>query len=87
MEENHRYRLRLVGAAALSNVNFGIDAHSIRVVEAGKTPLEQFWTRYLDVNSSNLYSALLYTKSRAELVRVAPGTRGCSGSRPTCGTG
>lgn len=76
VKENSRYRLRLVGASALSNQNFGIDAHSMRVVEAETTPLRPFWTRYLDIGASNSFSALLYTMTRAELDRKAPGHNG-----------
>lgn len=61
------YRLRLVGSSALSFLNFGIDAHSVELIEAETTLLRPFTTDFLDLSPGQSVSALLRTKTVKEL--------------------
>lgn len=76
VEPSSTYRLRIVGASSLAHMNFGIDMHKFRVIEAETTPTRPLAVRYLDIGSSNSYSALLTTFSRADLNKLAPGHNG-----------
>ncbi|CAN8063568.1 unnamed protein product [Agarophyton chilense] len=64
------YRLRIVGASSLAFLNFNIDGHQLRMVEAETTLLRPFNTRFLDVGPGQSYSALLRTKSLRQLRRT-----------------
>jgi L-ascorbate oxidase len=61
------YRLRIVGASALSFLNFFIDKHHLELVEADTQPLVPFTTTYLDVGQGQSFSAILRTHTRAQL--------------------
>lgn len=61
------YRLRLVGAASLAFLNFGIDEHKLELVEAETQLLQPFNTSFLDLGPGQSYSALLRTKSQGEV--------------------
>jgi L-ascorbate oxidase len=67
VEPGTTYRLRIVGAAALSFINFFIDKHDLVLVEADSQPLVPFSTRYLDVGQGQSFSAILRTYTREEL--------------------
>eukprot|EP00178_Gracilaria_changii_P014574 TRINITY_DN40_c0_g1_i3.p1 TRINITY_DN40_c0_g1~~TRINITY_DN40_c0_g1_i3.p1 ORF type:complete len:481 (-),score=74.82 TRINITY_DN40_c0_g1_i3:1563-3005(-) len=67
VEPSTTYRLRIVGASSLAFINFNIDAHSLRMVEAETTLLKPFNTRFLDVGPGQSFSALLRTKSLSQL--------------------
>ncbi|KAI0556968.1 ascorbate oxidase [Gracilaria domingensis] len=70
VEPSTTYRLRIVGASSLAFLNFNIDAHKLRMVEAETTLLRPFNTRFLDVGPGQSYSALLRTKSLRQLRRT-----------------
>lgn len=76
VDSKSRYRLRIAGATLLSNLNIGIDAHELKVVEAETTLTRPLTVKYLDVGSTNSYSAMLTTLSKNELDLLAPGHNG-----------
>lgn len=61
------YRLRIIGASSLAFINLNIDGHELQLIETETTILKPFKTRFLDVGAGQSYSALLHTKTRAEL--------------------
>lgn len=70
------YRLRLVGASSLSFMNFGIDAHKLKMIEAETTLVRPFRTKYLDLGAGQSFSAILTTKTKKQLDAIAPGHNG-----------
>lgn len=70
VEPNTVYRLRIVGASSLAFLNFNIDGHRLRMIEAETTLLKPFNTRFLDVGPGQSFSALLKTKTVRQLKRT-----------------
>lgn len=71
-----KYRLRLVGSSSLSFLNFGIEGHSLKMIEAETTLLKQFETDYLDLGPGQSYSAILETYTEEELTSKFPDSNG-----------
>lgn len=67
VEPSKTYRLRLIGAATDSFLNFGIVEHRLRIIEAETTLLRPFNSRYIDVNAGQSYSVLLQAKNIKQL--------------------
>lgn len=76
VDEGQTYRVRVLGASSLSNLNLGIDGHKLTVVEAETTLIQPFSVKYLDVGAGNSYSVLLKAYTRHELDRMYPGNNG-----------
>lgn len=70
VKPNTTYRLRLVGASSLAFLNFGIEGHSLTVVEAETTLTRPMSVKFLDVGPGQSYSVLLKTKTVRELSKV-----------------
>lgn len=67
VEPGKTYRLRIVGAATDSFINFGIEGHKMTVVEVETTLLKPYNTRYIEANAGQSYSVLFSTKTQSEL--------------------
>lgn len=64
------YRLRFIGATALSFVSLSIESHDVATIEADghyTTPLN---TSFLQIGSSQRYGVLLKAKSEAALKKA-----------------
>ena len=70
VKPNTTYRLRIIGASSLAFLNFGIQDHLLRMVEAETSLLTPFNTRFLDIGSGQSFSALLRTKSVKQLKKM-----------------
>jgi L-ascorbate oxidase len=76
VEPGRTYRLRIVGAASLSYLNFNIEMHDLEIVEADASLIQPFTTHYLDAGQGQTISAILRTYTKEDLQRRAPGHSG-----------
>ncbi|KAL4994100.1 Cupredoxin [Aspergillus recurvatus] len=67
IEQGKTYRLRFVGATALSFVSLRIESHSMRIIEADGHYTKPLETSFLQIGSGQRYSVLLTAKSKEEL--------------------
>lgn len=61
------YRLRIVGAATDSFLNFGIEGHRMRIIEVETTLVRPHNSRFIDVNAGQSYSVLLQSLNTKQL--------------------
>ncbi|CAI7632070.1 unnamed protein product [Penicillium pancosmium] len=64
------YRLRFIGATALSFISLAIESHDITIIEADGHNTKPLNTSFLQIGSGQRYSVLLTAKSEAELKKV-----------------
>ncbi|KAL4917426.1 Cupredoxin [Aspergillus aurantiobrunneus] len=67
VEPEKTYRLRFIGATALSFVSLAIESHDVHIIEADGHYTEPLATSFLQVGSGQRYSVLLRAKSQQEL--------------------
>lgn len=67
VESGKTYRLRVIGATALSFVWLGIQGHNVSIIEADGHYTKPLETSFLQVHGGQRYSVLLRTKSVNEL--------------------
>ncbi|KAL1966534.1 hypothetical protein VTN77DRAFT_4456 [Rasamsonia byssochlamydoides] len=72
VEPGKTYRLRFIGATALSFVWLGIEGHDLEIIEADGQYTQPLTTSYMQIASGQRFSALLHTKTDSQL---ANGTR------------
>lgn len=76
VEPGRRYRLRIVGAASQSFLNFAIHNHLMEVVEVETQLLQPFHTDSLDVASGKSCSVILTAYTEKELREKFPDSNG-----------
>ena len=59
VEAGKTYRLRIINVAALSYLNFGVEGHSLTIVEADGTFVDPYKVDFLEINAGQRYSVLL----------------------------
>ncbi|KAK5081517.1 hypothetical protein LTR05_007648 [Lithohypha guttulata] len=65
------YRLRVIGATAISMVTFAIDQHtSLDIIAADSYYTQKYTTDHIQVQTGQRFDALLTTKSQAELDKM-----------------
>ncbi|KAJ5575426.1 hypothetical protein N7450_009325 [Penicillium hetheringtonii] len=64
------YRLRFIGATALSFVSLAIESHDVSIIEADGHYTKQLNTSFLQIGSGQRYSVLLTAKSEVELKKA-----------------
>ena len=67
LKPNTKYLLRLIGAATLSTVVFGIDQHPMTVVEVDGTPIKpKSNLSSIEITSGQRYAVMIQTKRRRQ---------------------
>lgn len=64
------YRLRFIGATALSFVSLSIESHHVEIIEADEHYTKPFNTSFLQIGSGQKYSVLFKAKSKAALKKA-----------------
>ncbi|KAL4903095.1 hypothetical protein BDW74DRAFT_186450 [Aspergillus multicolor] len=67
VEPRKTYRLRFIGATALSFVSLAMESHDVHIIEADGHYTKALATRFLQIGSGQRYSVLLEAKSNDEL--------------------
>ncbi|KAL4746345.1 hypothetical protein BDW72DRAFT_207440 [Aspergillus terricola var. indicus] len=67
VEAGKTYRLRFIGATALSFVSLAIESHDLHIIEADGHYTKPLETGFLQIGSGQRYSVLLTAKSEDEL--------------------
>ncbi|KAL4950911.1 Cupredoxin [Aspergillus filifer] len=70
VEPKKTYRLRFIGATALSFVSLAIESHDVLIIEADGHYTKPYDTSFLQIGSGQRYSVLLTAKSEEELQKV-----------------
>ena len=70
IEPGLTYRLRFIGATALSFISLAIESHDVSIIEADGHYTKPLNTSFLQIGSGQRYSVLLTAKSEAELEKV-----------------
>lgn len=73
VEPEKTYRLRFIGANALSFLALGIEEHNLTIIEADGAYTEEIEVSFLQIGGGQRYSALLKTWSCEELASHADG--------------
>ncbi|KAF9892042.1 hypothetical protein FE257_002448 [Aspergillus nanangensis] len=67
IEPDKSYRLRFIGATALSFLSLAIESHDVQIIEADGHYTQPLNTSFLQIASGQRYSVLLAAKSAADL--------------------
>ncbi|KAJ5259627.1 hypothetical protein N7478_012608 [Penicillium angulare] len=70
IEPGLSYRLRFIGATALSFVSLAIESHNVSIIEADGHFTKPLETDFLQIGSGQRYSVLLAAKSETELKKA-----------------
>ncbi|KAL2819622.1 Cupredoxin [Aspergillus cavernicola] len=70
VEPRKSYRLRFIGATALSFISLAVESHDLQIIEADGHYTKPFATEFLQIGSGQRYSVLLTAKSEDELKKV-----------------
>lgn len=70
VEPGLSYRLRFIGATALSFISLAIESHDVSIIEADGHYTKPLNTSFLQIGSGQRYSVLLTAKSEAELTKA-----------------
>lgn len=76
VERGKTYRLRLASVASLSSLNFKIEGHKMKVVEADGHNVQPFWTDNLDLYSGETYSVLVSANMPGDNYHLGLNVRG-----------
>lgn len=87
VERGKTYRLRLASVASLSSLNFKIEGHSMKVVEADGHSIEPFWTDNLDLYSGETYSVLVKADKQGDNFHLGLNVRGRNDEQVPTGLG
>ncbi|KAK1395414.1 L-ascorbate oxidase [Heracleum sosnowskyi] len=82
VDPDKTYRIRIASTTALSSLNFKIQDHELKVVEADGNYVEPFSVDDLDVYSGESYSVLLRTKKTSGNYWISIGVRGRKSTTP-----
>lgn len=64
LQNNKRYRIRIINASAMANFRFSIDEHELQVIEADSTEIEPVKAHYIPIASGQRYSAIVHTGNK-----------------------
>lgn len=64
------YRLRFIGATALSFISLAIESHNVQIIEADGHYTKPLDTNFLQIGSGQRYSVLLKAKPETELNKI-----------------
>ncbi|KAL4931773.1 Cupredoxin [Aspergillus undulatus] len=70
VEPEKTYRLRFIGATALSFISLAIEGHDVHIIEADGHYTKPLKTSFLQIGSGQRYSVLLTSKSKEELEKI-----------------
>ncbi|KAJ6141481.1 hypothetical protein N7470_009871 [Penicillium chermesinum] len=70
VEPGLSYRLRFIGATALSFISLAIESHDVQIIEADGHYTKPLRTTFLQIGSGQRYSVLLTAKSEEELKKL-----------------
>ncbi|KAL3433582.1 Cupredoxin [Aspergillus tetrazonus] len=71
MEPGKTYRLRIIGATALSFISFAIESHDVEIIEADGHYTQKLKINNLQIASGQRYSVLLKAKDNAALEQLS----------------